>query len=61
MGIEYGKVLFLPNKVSISVELANTNKKIMNGLMLRSELEGNFGMLFIFSKEKELFFCNKVP
>jgi uncharacterized membrane protein (UPF0127 family) len=59
MGTEYGKVLFLPNKVSISVELANTNEKIMNGLMFRCELEDNFGMLFIFSKEKEQFFWMK--
>ena len=46
-------------RTAIEVELANTPEKRQQGLMNRTSLDDEKGMLFIFEKEKYLYFWMK--
>ena len=46
-------------KVSINIEIADTDFDIQTGLMYRNSMEKNQGMLFVFDDETERFFYMK--
>ncbi len=46
-------------KIHVSVELAQTQEEITKGLMFRTELKKNSGMLFIFPEEAQRYFWMK--
>ena len=52
---KWAKMTFY-NGVSLKVEVADTFEKRTQGLMFRTELPKDQGMLFIFQKEKEMSF-----
>lgn len=56
--LETGQVQ-LENGTIISVEIADTFEERGRGLMCRSSLEGNSGMIFIFPEEQQLSFWMK--
>lgn len=49
----------LKQKIHLSVEIADTEEKQQQGLMFRTSLKKNEGMLFIFSNERTLSFWMK--
>lgn len=49
---EKKEIVFLPAKVTLTVEIADTNEKRQRGLMFRSSLSKKQGMLFIFPDEQ---------
>ncbi|WP_339894427.1 DUF192 domain-containing protein [uncultured Algibacter sp.] len=46
-------------KVSLNIEIADTDFDIQTGLMYRNSMENNQGMLFVFDDETERFFYMK--
>ncbi|WP_298339104.1 DUF192 domain-containing protein [uncultured Algibacter sp.] len=47
------------SKISLDIEIADTDFDIQTGLMYRNQMEKNQGMLFIFDDERERFFYMK--
>jgi len=46
-------------KVTLDIEIADTDFDIQTGLMYRNSMENNQGMLFVFEDERERFFYMK--
>lgn len=46
-------------KISLDIEIADTDFDIQTGLMYRNQMETHQGMLFVFDDEKERFFYMK--
>ena len=58
-GKDYAIVAFYPESLIITAEIADTDEKLMSGLMFRKSLGENEGMLFVFPRVAEQTFWMK--